>query len=204
VRKVRKERLLELWTAVARRHRLAIRYGERVERVQPTGGGFEVESTRGRYAARAVLLAIGRRGSPRKLGVPGEHLSKVVYSLVDPAQYRGSRVLVVGGGDSALEAAANLAAERNVEVILCYRGAVFSRARAQNRQRIEAADAQRRVRVLYDSTLLAIHPHHVDLTVAGQPYRTPNDAVIICAGGIMPGAFLREIGVDVETKYGAA
>jgi thioredoxin reductase (NADPH) len=203
-RKVRKERLLELWSKVIHKTKIAIRYGERVEHVQRREGGFDVVTSHGRYPARSVLLATGRRGSPHKLGVHGEELSKVVYTLVDARQYRGQRVLVVGGGDSALETAAALAREVGVEVTLCYRGQAFSRAKQRNRQAIDLAIETRRLQVLFDSNVVAIHADRVDVDVAGRGYTVANDAVIICAGGVLPGAFLRQIGVQVETKFGKA
>ena len=203
-RKVRKERLIDLWAKIVNQYRLPISYGERVESVVPWNGGFVVTTSHNRYSARSVLLANGRRGSPRKLGIPGEEQPKVVYKLDDPAQYRGLHVLVVGGGDSALEAAATLAAEPQVHVSLAYRGNAPSRAKPQNRKRVDAAEARGFLRVLRNTAVDAIHPDCVDLDCGGRPFRMPNDAVLVCAGGVLPGAFLKDIGVVVETKFGTA
>lgn len=200
-RRVRKERLIALWTDVVRRHRLAIRYGERVHRITPEAGGFRVETGAGVYRSRTVVLALGRRGSPRKLGVPGETLPKVVYNLMEPRQYRGQRVLVVGGGDMALETAATLAVE-GADVTLSYRGHAFSRPRVANRQRLDALAARGRMTVMLESDIAAIHPDRVDIRWGGRIVSVPNDAVIICAGGVPPGAFLESVGVEVEMKYG--
>src|SRR5262249_54859844 len=128
-----KEALLEFWQHVERATGVSIRYRERVESITRHGTGFAVKTSKGYYATSAVLLAIGRRGTPRKLGVPGEELSKVVYRLIDPAQYAGQRVLIVGGGDSALEAAASIAESCDAHVAICHRGGAFVRARAKNR-----------------------------------------------------------------------
>jgi len=120
-----KEALLEFWRAVERKTGLTISYKERVESVTPRNGGFLVRTSKREYATASVLLAIGRRGTPRKLGVPGEELPKVVYRLIDPEQYAGQRVLVVGGGDSALEAATSIAEVAGTRVALSYRGETF-------------------------------------------------------------------------------
>ncbi len=202
-RKVRKEWLLQLWSDVVGRFPTPIRYDERVESVVPHEGGFAVYTPQGYYLTRSVLLATGRRGSPRKLDVPGETLAKVVYKLVDPVQYRGQRVLVVGGGDSALETAVALAKER-VEVTLSYRGAAFTRAKPISRRHIETAVARGYVQLMLDSSVQAIHPDRVDIDLGGKSIWIPNDAVIVCAGGVLPGAFLKAIGIEVETKYGTA
>ena len=155
-----------------------------------------------RFLAHAVLLAIGRRGTPRKLGVPGEELSKVVYRLNDPAEYRGKRVLVVGGGDSALEAAIVLSEEPGTDVTLSYRSAAFARARAKNRDRLEARVQAGRVNVALRSTVDEIGPERVRLRIGDDTRDLPNDAVVVCAGGILPTGFLRSIGIEVRTHHG--
>jgi len=130
---VSKEKLLEFWTGVVQSTGLQVNFRERLTGIERDGDGFVVQTDRARYSARSVLLAMGRRGTPRKLDVPGEEHSKVVYRLVDPEQYRGQKVLVVGGGDSALEAAIALAEQPGTRVTLSYRSAAFSRVKAKNR-----------------------------------------------------------------------
>jgi thioredoxin reductase (NADPH) len=203
-REVSKERLLAFWHRAAQRTGLRINYGERVESVTRVGSDFEVRTTRGCYPTRSVLLAIGRRGTPRRLGVPGEGLPKVVYRLIDPQQYRGRHVLVVGGGDSALEAAANIVAEPGTTVTLSHRSEGFSRAKLKNRERVEAARKSGRLKVLLQTDIEKIGTHDVELAQNGKRTAIRNDAVIVCAGGILPTPFLESIGIEVETKYGTA
>ena len=202
LRSVRKERLLGLWQSVIAKTDVQIHHGIRVLGIGNPAWGFDVETTAGRYGARTVLLATGRRGSPRRLGVAGETLSKVVYSLVEPSQYRGRHVLVVGGGDSALEAAAELSRHAVASVTVCYRGTAFSRARPASRQRIAQARLRGRLHILFESHLRAIEPGHVVVEKDGRLHPIQNDAVIICAGGLLPSALLADIGVRVQTKYG--
>jgi thioredoxin reductase len=199
-----KEELLEFWRNVASRTGVEIRYRERVESITTRGEGFLVQSTKGRYAVSSVLLAIGRRGTPRRLGVPGEHLPKVVYRLIDPEQYSGQRVLVVGGGDSALEAAISIAEATDAKIALSYRGGAFVRARTRNRERLESARRKGRLHVLLNSQVRQIAPDSVVLEQRGRVVRLPNEAVIIAAGGTAPTDFLRNVGVHLQTKYGTA
>lgn len=203
-KEVRKEKLLGFWQKVVRQTGLELRCNERVESVTAVAGGFVVTSTRATYRSHSVLLAIGRRGTPRRLGVPGEDTSKVVYRLADPAQYRGRRVLVVGGGDSALEAAASLAEEAGTKVALSYRSAAFSRAKPANRKRVDEAAAAGRIDVLLGSEVQAIHNDRVELVHRGSPLELGNDDVVVCAGGVLPTGFLKSIGIQIETKHGTA
>lgn len=204
LRETSKEALLDFWTSTARSTGIKINFQERMESVTPAGTGFVVKTTRGEYRTRTVLLSIGRRGTPRKLDVPGEELSKVVYRLVDPEQYRGQRVLVVGGGDSALEAACSIADEADTQVALSYRSDSFSRAKEKNRLRVERAVKTGRLKVLLKSGVKEIHPQHVVLDHDGKNLQLPNDTIIVSAGGILPTGLLKEMGVKVDTKFGTA
>lgn len=199
-----KENLLKFWESVVARTGLKIRFRERVEAISKNGEVFTVTTPVNVYRARAVLLCIGRRGTPRTLGVEGEHLSKVVYRLADPEQYCGQHVLVVGGGDSALEAATSIAECAATSVTLSYRGENFSRAKEANRRRVEEARRAGRLRVLLNSNVRAIRESTAAIEEAGRVHEIPNDAVIVCAGGILPTGFLKQIGVEVQTKYGTA
>lgn len=204
-REVSKEELLGFWQASLSGLNLPLRFRERVERLQPANPhGFEMQTNHGVYRSACVLLAIGRRGTPRKLSVPGEELPKVVYRLIDPEQYRGQRVLVVGGGDSALEAAASIADEPGTTVTLSYRNAAFSRAKPKNRRRVDDAIACGRINACLKSNVVSIGQSCVDIEVDGRHETIPNDAIIVCAGGILPTKFLRDIGINVETKHGTA
>jgi thioredoxin reductase len=199
-----KEELLGFWRSVEKKTDVTIQYGERVESITPKGAGFLVRSTKGQYLASSVLLATGRRGTPRKLGVPGEELSKVVYRLIDPEQYAGQRVLIVGGGDSALEAAASIAEASDAKVAISYRGEAFVRAKAKNRERLEMARRRGQLHVVMKSQVRQIAPDTVVIEQSGKLMRIPNEAVIIAAGGIVPTEFLKGVGVQVQTKYGTA
>jgi thioredoxin reductase/ferredoxin len=203
-RNTSKEELLKFWTKACDGNGLKISYKERVESIENRDGAFHVKTSTQQYVASAVLLGIGRRGTPRKLGVPGEELPKVVYRLIDPEQYRGQQVVVVGGGDSALEAAASIAELGDTSVILSYRGEAFQRAKQKNRQRVDEASAKGQLKVLLNSQIREIRPDEVLMKQSGQELKVANDAVIVSAGGILPNDFLRSIGIKVETKYGTA
>lgn len=201
---VQKETLLKFWHDVVRQTGLKIAFREQMESIERAAGGFVVRTTRGSYTARNVLLTMGRRGTPRKLEVPGEETGKVVYRLIDPAQYAGQAVLVVGGGDSALEAAIALSQEADTDVILSYRSAAFSRVKQKNRMLLAQQQAAGRLRVILVSTVKAIHADVVELSHDGAVHRYRNDAVIVCAGGLLPTPVLQKVGIQFDTKYGAA
>ena len=203
-RETTKEALMAFWQQALAKARLTIHHNERLEAIEQRDRGFTVTTNRRVYQCRSVLLTIGRRGTPRLLAVPGEDLPKVVYRLVDPAQYAGQHVLVVGGGDSALEAAASIAEEKNTTVTLSYRADGFSRAKTKNRHRIDTATKAGRLRVLLSSQVLDIREGEVTIEQAGQHMRLRNDAVIVCAGGVLPTDLLKSIGISIETKYGTA
>ena len=199
-----KEELLEFWQGVESQAGLDIRYQERVTGIERAadGVGLVVTTTNGRYETRSCLLTIGRRGTPRQLGVPGEELGKVTYRLIDPEQYRGMAVLVVGGGDSALEAAHSIAEEDGTNVTLSYRSGALTRAKPKNRDKVESLAAAGRIQLVLNSNVVEIREDSVLLDQQGKKIPLANDAVIVSAGGILPTGFLKEVGISVETKYG--
>lgn len=201
---VSKESLLELWRGIVERFDIKIRFGERMEKIESTGSGFIVTTQRSVFRTRSLLLSIGRRGTPRKLGVPGEEHAKVVYRLIDPEQYRGCGVLVVGGGDSAIEAALSIAEQPGTDVTLSYRGDAFGRVKAKNRERLAEAEQGGKLSVRLNSQVARIDEHYAALSQGGEEILLENDFVIVCAGGVLPTPMLKEIGIQVETKYGTA
>ena len=201
---VQKEKLIEFWLEIQRKTGLKVSFRERMETIEKENGRFVVVTSKGRYTARTVLLAMGRRGTPRKLEVPGEETGKVAYRLIDPAQYQNKSVLVVGGGDSALEAAIAISQEPGTQVILSYRSEAFSRVKQKNRLQLEQQEKTGRLKVMLKSTVQRIEDDHVTLEADGVPMRVRNDYVIVCAGGLLPTPVLQKIGIQFDTKFGTS
>lgn len=200
---ISKEELLEFWLSTVDEHSLNVNFHERMETINKIDNGYEVKTSKGTYRTSNVLLAIGRMGTPRKLDVKGENQSKVVYRLVDPEQYSNQHVLIVGGGDSALEAAISISEQPGTIVTLSYRSESFGRVKVKNRDRLQEAQEKNQLNVLLKSNILQIGIDTVEIELSSQEIiEIPNTAVIICAGGILPTPFLKEIGVMVETHYG--
>jgi len=192
-----KENLLDFWTKVMKRADFKCRTGEKVENiVRETDGIFVVSTAKSQYRARYVILALGKTGSPRKLGVKGEELPKVMYRLIEADHYVHKKVLVVGGGDSAVEAAMGLAHQVGNSVTLSYRQGAFSRIKDRNAQRIEEHIRKGKVKVLFNSNPVEFRQDSVVLDVNGSQQILPNDFVWIFAGGEPPTAFLKKIGVS--------
>jgi thioredoxin reductase (NADPH) len=200
---ISKEELLAFWLRILRETGVPVNFNERMEKVIKTDIGYEVITSKGTYHAANVLLAIGRQGTPRKLEVTGEEQAKVVYRLTDPEQYRNMHVLVVGGGDSALEAAISISEQPGATVTLSYRSEAFGRVKAKNREKLQQAEAAKKLTVLLKSSVKEINLKTVAIELADKKMlEIANNAVIVCAGGVLPTPFLKEIGVMVETHYG--
>jgi thioredoxin reductase len=198
-----REELVELWEDLHRQHELPVRLGVTVTAVERGADGvFTVTTNEGPLRTAHVVLALGRRGSPRKLGVPGEDLPKVAYSLLDAESHRGCRILVVGGGDSAVEAAMALAEQPGNEVAVSYRRPAFSRLKARNEERIRQFAADGRLQVLFESEVTAITEHAVQLRckVEGAlvEQELANDDVFVFAGGTPPFPLLEAAGVSFD------
>ncbi|MCB2204039.1 NAD(P)-binding domain-containing protein [bacterium] len=193
---ISKESLLEFWNSVFEKSGLAVREKEKVETItRGDDGVFTVQTADGSYRARHVVLALGRRGTPRKLGVPGEELPKVMYSLIEADAYTNKHILVVGGGDSAVEAAMGLAHQKGNHVTISYRKPEFSRIKERNAQRVQECIDARMLDVLYSSNPIEIREDSVLIEIDGEQRELKNDFVWVFAGGIPPNAFLEKAGV---------
>lgn len=191
-----KENLLAFWDMVLNRADFNVRTGEKVEDIRRSEEGiFTIKSANNEYHARSVVLALGRTGTPRKLGVKGEELPKVMYRLIEADHYVNKKILVVGGGDSAVEAAMGLANQAGNQVTLSYRKETFMRIKERNSQRIEQCMKSGKVKVVFNSSPVEVKPESVVLEVSGQLQEIPNDFVWVFAGGTPPNDFLKKIGV---------
>jgi thioredoxin reductase (NADPH) len=198
-----KSELLKLWNEVLDKNRLSIREYTKVDSVVLSDNCFEVNCLTGeKFTAQKVLLAIGRRGTPTKLDVSGENLEKVYYRLIEPELILGKKILVVGGGDSAVESSL-LLADAN-QVTLSYRGSAFSRINPQNNAKIADAIANKKVNVLFSSKVISIDEKFVSLYFIGNEgeMKIENDLVYIFAGGELPYQFLKNIGINFSRKHG--
>jgi thioredoxin reductase len=195
-----KESLLAIWEGVIARTGLRVSTGQHVRRVTRERDWFVIATDDATHRARAVVLALGRRGTPRRLGVPGEDLPTVFYDIAEMSDFAGRRVLVVGGGDSAIESALGLANQAGTTVTLSYRGDAFSRLKDRNRERIDAAVAAGRVTLLLRSQVREIRPNVAVLDVEGTTRIVPCDDVVIRIGGEPATAMLEQLGVRMVTK----
>jgi thioredoxin reductase (NADPH) len=191
-----KENLLAFWDVVLNRSDFNGRTGEKVDDIKKGADGvFTVVTASSQYRARAVVLALGRTGTPRKLGVKGEELPKVMYRLIEADHYVNKHILVVGGGDSAVEAAMGLAYQVGNKVTLSYRQPAFARIKERNAKRIGDSIHKGKVNVLFNSNPVEFTENSVVLDVSGARQEIPNDFVWIFAGGTPPNDFLKKIGV---------
>jgi thioredoxin reductase (NADPH) len=191
-----KEQLIPIWRELIDRVGLQIHQGESVETVARSGdGAFDVRTTVAIYRAQRVVLSIGTRGKPRTLQVPGENLPKVFNLLEDPDEWRGRTVLVVGGGDSACEAALALA-DAGAKVMISYRGKGFSRAAPKNKQAIESYAGQGRIKAKLGSQVVGFEPDSVTLALSdGSQKRYPNDGAFVLIGADPPVQWLEKMGI---------
>jgi putative YpdA family bacillithiol system oxidoreductase len=200
-----KQELLQLWNEVLTKNNIVINELEKVEKIEKTGDHFTVTTSKSVYTSAGVILAIGRRGTPRKLNVPGEDKEKVTYRLIEPELIRNQKVLVVGGGDSAIESALLLAEENN-SVTISYRGETFSRLKPKNLEKVNFAIKSNNIKVLLNSNVIEIKDKSVLLTenVSKNNFEIENDLVYIFAGGELPTGFLKRTGINIAEKFGEA
>lgn len=205
-RTMSKEQLVELWQDIVQKTQPPLREGALVEKLSKDADGmWRVHSNLGEVRAANVLLALGVRGSPRKLDVAGEEQAKVAYRLIEPESFANKHVLVVGGGNSAVETALALAdAGCCKSVRLSYRKTSFARCRGENRDRIAREIEAGRVIACLPTEVQSIGQGSVTLrdTERGIEQTVENDAVIVQVGGTPPSQLLRSFGIEIVTKYG--
>jgi thioredoxin reductase (NADPH) len=198
-----KTELLELWQTALRKNNITVNENSKVESVIPEDDIIKVTTLSGEvFSASSVLLAIGRRGTPRKLNIPGEDKEKVAYRLLEPEDLSGQYIVVVGGGDSAIESAL-LLADKN-HVTLSYRNEVFNRIKPKNSTAINEAVEAGKIQVMLKSNLVSIEDEFVDIMTADgvEPVKIKNDLVYIFAGGELPTQFLEKAGIKITRKFG--
>ena len=200
-----KPALLELWNTVLQKNGITVQENTKVETITSENGHFNIETLAGEHiTSKTVLLAIGRRGTPRKLGIEGEMQEKVAYRLLEPEDIKGKNIMVVGGGDSAVESALLLA--DNNKVTLSYRNEIFNRLKPKNSEKIKEAVAKGKVDVRFNTNPICINKDSVVLgtTNAGEELYIDNDLVYIFAGGELPIQFLGKAGINITKKFGEA
>jgi thioredoxin reductase (NADPH) len=198
-----KSELLELWETVLRKNNITVHENSKVDIISSENEIFKVLTLKGeQYTGARILLTIGRRGTPRKLNIPGEMMEKVAYRLIEPEEISGKHILVVGGGDSAVESAL-LLADQN-QVILSYRNAVFNRIKPLNSLALSKAVAEGKIEVRLNSNLMTIEHDNIMLSISkeGETLKLKNDLVYIFAGGELPTQFLEKAGIKITKKFG--
>lgn len=201
VSEISKENLLAIWKEIVERFNLNIQTHHKVESIDAVGNGFAINAGGNTFVAGSVLLALGRRGSPRKLGIPGEHLPKVMYRLIEAESYKGKNILVVGGGDSAVEAAIGLASQSGNTVSVSYRREEFVRLKEKNEERVKDFIASGRITTIFNSQIAEIKTDHVVVNEKGNIlHNLPNDFAFVFAGGELPTELLKRCGVKLRTS----
>lgn len=198
-----KTELLDLWHTVLNKNEITVSENCKVESITTENGIHRVTTIKGaQFTSAFILLAIGRRGTPRKLNVPGETKEKVAYKLLEPEIITGKNVLVVGGGDSAIESA--LLLSENNHVVISYRGELFNRLKPQNSIFLNTAIADGKLEVMMNSNLINIEEDSVTLAIKDNPDNIVlnNDLVFIFAGGELPTQFLEKAGIMITKKFG--
>ena len=191
-----KEELLEIWEDVIRKEALNLKTKQKLLGIDQKNNGFIIHTSKGDITANKVILGLGRRGTPRKLGVSGEDFGKVMYKLIDAETYKDQKILVAGGGDSAIEAAIGLSHQQGNDVTISYRKSNFFRLKAKNEQRLKEAVSTGKLKVIFDSNLLEITEKEVHIDTQDGKKTILNDFIFIFAGGELPFPLLSAIGID--------
>ncbi len=201
--KVSKEQLLGYWEEVRKKAGIKINEKTSFLGLEKFEDGFKIKTNKGDFTSQKVMLAMGVRGSPRRLGLANEDLPKVTYNLIDPEQYQSSDVFVVGGGNAGVECAQYLANPKlKNRVILSVRGQDFDRCNDENKRIILHMAKQSQIQILYQSSVAEIHTKRLVIKVKEELQTIPNQYLFVFAGAEMPHKFLMGLGIQIEKKFG--
>jgi thioredoxin reductase (NADPH) len=201
ISEIAKEELLKIWMQIVKKYSLNIKENAKVDLIEKIPQGFRVKYGEAGCTAKNVVLALGRRGSPRKLGIIGEELPKTAYQLIEAESYEGKNILVVGGGDSAVEAAVALARQKGNTVTISYRRKEFVRLKEKNEKHLNEFMRTNKIHVVFNSQVMEIRNDAAILKEEPERLHTlPNDYVFIFAGGELPAELLKRAGVQLRTK----
>ncbi len=191
-----KEELLAIWQELLSEYELEFQPHYRLTGMEQVNSHYKIGFDKGSVEAQRVVLALGRRGTPRKLGVPGEDLPKVMYKLIEAETYQNQHILVVGGGDSAVEAAVGLSQQTGNVVTLSYRREAFFRIKQRNEDHLQQVVKAGLLQVELKSQVKEILPDKVLLQTESGLKELPNDFVFIFAGGVVPFPLLKSMGIQ--------
>lgn len=201
--KISKEELLDYWNGIRKQAGVEIKEHTKFEGLEKRPNHFLVKTSRGEFTASKVILAMGVRGSPRKLGVPNEDSSKVAYNLLDPEEYQGKKVCVVGGGNAGVEAAQSLGKkELKNDVTLLVRGKILDRCNETNQKIINDMASQGLVKLWYESSVVQIEKNSLLINKQGTNLEIENDFLFVFAGAELPNKFLMALGIQIDIKFG--
>jgi polyferredoxin len=199
-----KEELVKRWKQIVEENGLDVRCEEPLISLERRPDGiFRAQTPKGEYLARKIILATGQRGNPRKLGVPGEDLDHVYHRLYSPTKYRQDDILVVGGGNSAVEAALTLA--KGNRVVLSYRKGQFSRLFKDNWRQIDEASAQGKIEVVFHSNVTRFARGAATLEIEYDGSKEKRSVAInhafVLIGAELPVPFLQRLGIRLENDW---
>ncbi len=202
--KISKENLLSYWNQVRQNTGLKVKESCRFENFRTLPNGtFEVNTSMGIVTTKRLILALGVRGSPRRLGLPNEDLPKVTYNLIDAEQYTDRDIVVVGGGNAGVEAAQALAASKFYNrVHLLLRGASFDRCNEENQRKILNMEKNGLIKIWYNSSVEKIEEKTLQVKHEDHVVTLNNDFLFVFAGAEVPFKFLMSLGVAIDKKFG--
>lgn len=202
-----KEEILTIFSKIRDENKLLISEKETFINLKKLENNtFEIETNKGKYTSKKVILGMGVRGSPRKLGLANEDLPKVTYNLIDPEEYQKSSIAIVGGGNAGLEAAQYLSKPHlKNKVYLIVRGGpeeAFSRANEANQKLVFEQEKKKQVIIHYDSSIKSIEKDFIIISKGADELKVANNYIFIFAGAEVPFKFLMSLGINIEKAHG--